>query len=365
MPATLLLISHLFLCSQAPEAVDGGRTPEEEGKHVASGAFLHTTRAHLCDMHMCMRGGTQHCSDGAQGPLPTTLIPPPAASGPCAMPRLSEATPLLQLRPLSSPLPAPPAFYSVPRRTCCRSRRRDCTGPRPVRLAQRTRRFCLRSRRSSGTSPRCGGGRCSLSSYASFRVPGMLVGALYVGKTLLACGHADFACRKRRCTPQDILRGAADEVLAVLKDDKKMDPERKREIEKLLGGISSEHFATLVVRFRLLSSPQQQLALHDLRLAQLPSSPTGSHAGAHFKSPACARHCRTSANTSRTSCPSPRARTPPRTPPSTTAASPSSSRTRRTTSTAAARWTRRVTQSLAHRQQRRAVHHSPHSHLPP
>lgn len=41
-------------------------------------------------------------------------------------------------------------------------------------------------------------------------------------------------------------------MLAVLKDDKKTDPERKREIEKLLGGISSEHFATLVVRLRLV-----------------------------------------------------------------------------------------------------------------
>ena len=47
---------------------------------------------------------------------------------------------------------------------------------------------------------------------------------------------------------QDILRGAADEVLAVLKDDRKTDPERKREVEQLLGPIASEQFALLVAR---------------------------------------------------------------------------------------------------------------------
>lgn len=64
---------------------------------------------------------------------------------------------------------------------------------------------------------------------------------------------------------QDILRGAADEVLAVLKDDKKTDPERKREIEKLLGGISSEHFATLVVRYASAPGTNLLLILQHMR----------------------------------------------------------------------------------------------------
>lgn len=46
--------------------------------------------------------------------------------------------------------------------------------------------------------------------------------------------------------PQDILRGAADEVLAVLKNDKIKDPDKKKEIEKLLNTTSSERFMELV-----------------------------------------------------------------------------------------------------------------------
>ena len=53
--------------------------------------------------------------------------------------------------------------------------------------------------------------------------------------------------------PADILRGAADEVLSVLKDDRKTDPERKRDVERLLGPIASEQFATLVARRPSLS----------------------------------------------------------------------------------------------------------------
>ena len=40
--------------------------------------------------------------------------------------------------------------------------------------------------------------------------------------------------------PHDILRGAADEVLACLKNDSLTDPERKREVEKLVNTVSSE-----------------------------------------------------------------------------------------------------------------------------
>ncbi|XP_045506046.1 putative U5 small nuclear ribonucleoprotein 200 kDa helicase isoform X2 [Colias croceus] len=46
--------------------------------------------------------------------------------------------------------------------------------------------------------------------------------------------------------PRDILCGAADEVLVVLKNDKLKDPERKKEIELLLGPIPDERFALLV-----------------------------------------------------------------------------------------------------------------------
>lgn len=46
--------------------------------------------------------------------------------------------------------------------------------------------------------------------------------------------------------PGDILRGAADEVLAVLKNDRKKDAERKAEIETLLNKLKDETFAEVV-----------------------------------------------------------------------------------------------------------------------
>lgn len=46
--------------------------------------------------------------------------------------------------------------------------------------------------------------------------------------------------------PRDILCGAADEILAVLKNDKLKDRERKREIDGLLGNVADERFALLV-----------------------------------------------------------------------------------------------------------------------
>ena len=46
--------------------------------------------------------------------------------------------------------------------------------------------------------------------------------------------------------PHDILRGAADEVLACLKNDSLTDPERKGEVEKLINHLGSEAFASLV-----------------------------------------------------------------------------------------------------------------------
>lgn len=46
--------------------------------------------------------------------------------------------------------------------------------------------------------------------------------------------------------PRDILCGAADEILAVLKNDKLKDRDRKREIDGLLGSVAEERFALLV-----------------------------------------------------------------------------------------------------------------------
>ena len=45
--------------------------------------------------------------------------------------------------------------------------------------------------------------------------------------------------------PRDILCGAADEVLSVLKNDKMKDKERKKEVEMLLGSVAEERFALL------------------------------------------------------------------------------------------------------------------------
>jgi pre-mRNA-splicing helicase BRR2 len=46
--------------------------------------------------------------------------------------------------------------------------------------------------------------------------------------------------------PRDILCGAADEVLAVLKNEKLKEKEKKRETEQLLGSLAEERFALLV-----------------------------------------------------------------------------------------------------------------------
>eukprot|EP00775_Hariotina_reticulata_P007182 gene7182-7396_t len=53
--------------------------------------------------------------------------------------------------------------------------------------------------------------------------------------------------------PADVLRGAADEVLAVLKNQHATDPERQKECELLLGPISNERFAELVAIGKLIS----------------------------------------------------------------------------------------------------------------
>ena len=53
--------------------------------------------------------------------------------------------------------------------------------------------------------------------------------------------------------PQDVLRGAAEEVLEVLKDDRSTDPTRKQNVEKLLGPTSSERFAQFVAIGKLIT----------------------------------------------------------------------------------------------------------------
>ena len=53
--------------------------------------------------------------------------------------------------------------------------------------------------------------------------------------------------------PQDVLRGAAEEVLEVLKDDHKTDPERKKNVEALMGATSSEKFAQFVAVGKLIT----------------------------------------------------------------------------------------------------------------
>ncbi|KAK9818381.1 hypothetical protein WJX72_011703 [[Myrmecia] bisecta] len=53
--------------------------------------------------------------------------------------------------------------------------------------------------------------------------------------------------------PQDVLKGAADEILAVLKDDHKKDPDKHKEVEGLLGSVPDKEFADLVALGKLIT----------------------------------------------------------------------------------------------------------------
>lgn len=53
--------------------------------------------------------------------------------------------------------------------------------------------------------------------------------------------------------PQDVLRGAAEEVLEVLKNDRSNDPQRKKDVEKLMGPTSDETFAQFVAVGKLVT----------------------------------------------------------------------------------------------------------------
>ncbi|KAL4451451.1 hypothetical protein ABPG75_007113 [Micractinium tetrahymenae] len=60
--------------------------------------------------------------------------------------------------------------------------------------------------------------------------------------------------------PADVLRGAADEVLAVLKNDRMTDPARHKEVDSLLGPVEGAKFAQLVALGKLITdyaSPEE------------------------------------------------------------------------------------------------------------
>ncbi|KAL6751574.1 RNA helicase, activating signal cointegrator 1 [Haematococcus lacustris] len=67
-------------------------------------------------------------------------------------------------------------------------------------------------------------------------------------EALLALIHQQFGEQ-----PQDVLRGAADEVLAVLKAGNKKDPEKQVECEELLGPLPADKFASLVTIGKLIT----------------------------------------------------------------------------------------------------------------
>ncbi|KAF0895374.1 hypothetical protein E2562_012405 [Oryza meyeriana var. granulata] len=69
--------------------------------------------------------------------------------------------------------------------------------------------------------------------------------------------------------PLDVLGGAADEVLAVLKNDKIKSPDKKKEIEKLLNPISNQMFDQLVSIGKLITD------FHDAAAGDLAAVPSG------------------------------------------------------------------------------------------
>lgn len=62
--------------------------------------------------------------------------------------------------------------------------------------------------------------------------------------------------------PEDVLRGAAEEVLQALKNENLSDPERRSDIEKLLGSLSENDFATMVSLGKMITdyTPPDQRA---------------------------------------------------------------------------------------------------------
>ena len=62
----------------------------------------------------------------------------------------------------------------------------------------------------------------------------------------LAVKEHTFTICLRSCQPRDILCGAADEVLVVLKNERRKDKDKKLEVEELLGSLAEERFALLI-----------------------------------------------------------------------------------------------------------------------
>jgi pre-mRNA-splicing helicase BRR2 len=69
--------------------------------------------------------------------------------------------------------------------------------------------------------------------------------------------------------PLDVLGGAADEVLAVLKNDKIKSPDKKKEIEKLLNPISNQMFDQIVSIGKLITD------FHDASAGDSAAAPSG------------------------------------------------------------------------------------------
>ena len=78
--------------------------------------------------------------------------------------------------------------------------------------------------------------------------------------------------------PRDVLRGAAEEVLEVLKDDASNDPKRKSDGEKLMGPTSDESFARMVAVGKLVTDFKPGGA-GDEEPRAAPSEPTGTASG--------------------------------------------------------------------------------------
>jgi pre-mRNA-splicing helicase BRR2 len=111
-------------------------------------------------------------------------------------------------------------------------------------------------KRGTGGGKRGGGGGSSL--YGGASVLDVDTAGFYRPRTretraayeaLLNAVHAAFGDQ-----PRDVLRGAADEVLAALKDERRTDPERQREVGDLLGApVGDDRFAELVAIGKLIT----------------------------------------------------------------------------------------------------------------
>ena len=82
--------------------------------------------------------------------------------------------------------------------------------------------------------------------------------------------------------PADVLRGAADEVLASLKNDHTNDPGRKKEVDSLLGPLADEKFAQLVALGKLITDYAPAAEAVSAWAAHWGCSCWGCRAGQHW-----------------------------------------------------------------------------------